>query len=108
MSILCTVNSFIEMTEFTFKNISDARVFLSNRICQDPLEKIFGQQRQRARASDNPNVSEFLKNPQALRVKDGVCKEVRGNCRGVKEKENQCSEEYLNKKLPKRTQSRAK
>ena len=83
-------------------------MFLSNRICQDPLEKFFGQQRQRGRASYNPNVSEFLKNTQALWVIDGVCREVRGNCREAKGKENHCSEDYINKQLPKRKQARAK
>lgn len=94
--LFCTVLSFVEMTEFIFNKIPGASVFLSNRICQDPLKKFFGQQRQRGRASYNPNVSEFLKNTQALRVIDGVCREVQGNCREAKGKENHCSEDYIN------------
>ena len=39
---------------------------MSNMICQDPIEKFFGQQRQRGGAHENPNVAEFIKNTQAL------------------------------------------
>ena len=55
------------MVEYIFTNILDVKVFLSNRICQDPLEKFFGQQRQRGRANENPSASEFIKNTQELR-----------------------------------------
>ena len=48
--------------------------FLSNRICQDPPENIFGCQRQRGGTTDNPNVAEFLKNTQALRVVNSFCR----------------------------------
>lgn len=59
--------------------------FLSERLSQDPLEKFFGCQRQRGKTSDNPNVQEFCKNTQALRVINGVCGNVsKGNCRGSK------------------------
>lgn len=58
--------------------------FLSNTLCQDPLEKFFGQQRQRGRANENPTAQEFIKNTQALRVVHGVCRDVKGNCRGDK------------------------
>ena len=40
---------------------------MSNRICQDPLENFFSQQRQRGRANENPNMNEFLKDTQALK-----------------------------------------
>jgi hypothetical protein len=55
-------------------------VFLSNKLCQDPLEKFFGQQRQRGRVNENPTVNDFIKNSQALRVVHGICSNVRGNC----------------------------
>lgn len=59
-------------------------MFMTNRLCQDPLEKFFGQQRQKGRVNENPNVSQFLKNNQALRVVNGVCRGTvkAGNCRG--------------------------
>lgn len=75
------VYSFIDMLEYIF-TIPDVSVFLSNRICQDPLENFFGQQRQRGRVNENPNVVEFLKNTQALRIINSTCATVRGNCRG--------------------------
>ena len=55
--------------------------FLSNNICQDPLENFFGVQRQRGSTSDNPNVSEFMKNTATLRVVNSFCRGPRtGNC----------------------------
>ena len=80
------VQSFIEMVEYIF-TIPGVSVFLSVRICQDPLEGFFGQQRQRGRSNDNPNVGDFLKNTQALRVINSTCTSVRkGNCRGAQKK----------------------
>ena len=76
------------MVEYIF-TIPGVTVFLSNRICQDPLENFFGQQRQRGRVNENPNVSEFIKNTQALRVVNSTCSSIRGNCRHpLKNKEN--------------------
>ena len=46
------VKSFIELVEFAL-SLPDVTVFLSNRLCQDPLEKFFEQQRQRGRAASN-------------------------------------------------------
>ena len=43
---------------FTFPGV---RYFLSERICQDPLEKFFGCQRQRGRVNENPSVARTLK-----------------------------------------------
>lgn len=60
--------------------------FMSNKICQDPLENFFGQQCQRGRVNENPNVPEFVKNTQALRVANLSCSTVRGNCRGATKK----------------------
>ena len=59
--------------------------FLSQKICQDPLEIFFGTQRQRGGIHDNPNVREFINNTQALRVANIVKVPKRGNCRGRKE-----------------------
>ena len=74
--------AFVEMMEFIF-TIPGVTVFLSNRICQDPLENFFGRQRQRGRVNENPCVAEFLQNTQALRVINSTCATVRGNCRGA-------------------------
>ena len=82
--LIHTVRSFIELMQFAF-TIPGVTTFLSNRICQDPLENFFGQQRQRGRVNENPNSRDFLKNTQALRVVNGVCRNVKGNCQGSKE-----------------------
>ena len=81
--------------------IPGVTVFMSNRICQDPLENFFSQQRQRGRANENPNMTEFLKNTQALRVIDSTCAAIHGNCR-----EGSANDLLLkddNEPLPKRT-----
>ena len=75
------VTSFVELVEYVF-TIPGVSVFLSNRLCQDPLEKFFGQQRQRGRVNENPSTTEFLRNTQALRVISNTCSKIRGNCRG--------------------------
>ena len=57
---------------------------MNERLSQDPLEKFFGCQRQRGTTNENPNVSQFCKNTQALRVINGICGNVSGNYRGNK------------------------
>ena len=75
------LTSFVELVEYVF-TIPGVSVFLSNRLCQDPLEKFFGQQRQRGRVNENPSTTKFLRNTQALRVISNTCSKIRGNCRG--------------------------
>ena len=79
------LNSFVELVQYLF--IMDGiESFLSQKISQDPLEKFFGCQRKRGATSDNPNVSEFQKNLQTIRIVDTMCRSsVRGNCQGVKD-----------------------
>ena len=80
------------------------RFFLSERLSQDPLENFFGCQRQRSRANENPNVQDFCKNTQALRVINSVCGNVpKGNCRGRKQAVDM---EMENKPLSKRRRVR--
>ena len=52
--------------------IPGVKYFLSERISQDPMENSFGCQRQRGGANKNPNVAQFCKNTQALRVINSV------------------------------------
>jgi len=81
--------------------VPGVKVFLSQKICQDPIEKFFGCQRQRGGTHENPTVAEFCTNTQALRVIDNFCRpSVRGNCRGNKSYIAIDSEE--NMPLPKR------
>ena len=69
---------------FSLPEVRESRLaFLSQVLCQDPLEGFFGCQRQRGGTSDNPSVQEFFKNTAALRVVNSFCRNsVRGNCRG--------------------------
>ena len=75
------VKSFVALVQFVF-TIPGVSSFLSEKLCQDPLEKFFGCQRQRGRVNENPTVHEFCQNTQALRVVNSMCQNVsRGNCR---------------------------
>ena len=77
--------SFIELVKYLFSLPcvkSNHLAFLSQNICQDPVENFFGAQRQRGGTSDNPSVNEFLKNTGALRVVNSSCRIKAGNCRG--------------------------
>ena len=89
----------MELVEYAF-TIPGVIVFLSNRLCQDPLEGFFGQQRQRGKVNENPSVQQFVENTRALRVINGACSQVRGNCRGPQLKRK--GPEVDNSLLPKR------
>lgn len=92
--------SFVELVRHLF-TVLGMKTFLSQRICQGPLEKFFGCQRQRSATHDNPNVREFLDNTQALRVVNSFCKDpVRGNCQGGLKRGLDLEQE--NRPLPKR------
>ena len=72
----------MDLVRYLF-TVEGVKVFLSQRICQDPIEKFFGCQRQRGATHENPYVSEFCKNSDFIRVAGSVCRSsVRGNCRG--------------------------
>ena len=97
-SFVLTVHSFVEMVQYLF-TLPDVTVFLSNHICQDPLEKFFGQQRQRGRVNENPNVLESLRNTQALRIVKTTCANIKGNCKGDRKRG---IEDIENTPMPKR------
>ena len=84
--------SFIGLIKYLFSllEVEDNHLaFLSNNICQDPIEDYFGCQRQWGGTSDNPNVVEFCHNMQALRIVDSFCRpSVRGNWRRKRESES--------------------
>ena len=99
--------SFVELVRHLFTK-EDVHSFLSQRICQDPLERFFGCQRQRGAVHDNPTVHEFLKNTQALRVVNSVARgPLRGNCRGGDQDINSVDKEN-NEPLPKRHRKKLK
>ena len=102
-----TGKSFKELVEYIF-TIPGVDYFLSQRLCQDPLERFFGLQRQRGGVHDNPNVAEFQCNSQALRVVNSVARAPkRGNCRKGKQ-DTSLSKEDINEPLPKRARSSKK
>lgn len=71
----------MELVQYIF-TIPGVKYFLSERLTQDPLENFFGCQRQRGGTNENPNVNEFCKNTQALRVINSLGRIPKGNCRG--------------------------
>lgn len=82
---------------------------LADEFVKTPLRIFFGCQRQRGRTHDNPNVQEFPKNTQALRVVNGFCWDVaKGNCRGNKATGVTELDMKENTPLPKRKQHREK
>ena len=91
----------MELVQYIF-TVPGVQSFLSQRICQDPLENFFGCQRQRGGVHDNPNVQEFIKNTQALSVINSFCKEpAKGNCRGSRN-DSSLEKENAAEPLPKR------
>ena len=53
---------------------------LTDRFCQDPLDKYFGQQRAMGRRIDNPNARTFGYQDNTIRVSK-VFRPIAGNCR---------------------------
>lgn len=103
MPLFFAGKSFVELVRYLF-TLPDVKSFLSQRICQDPLERFFGCQRQRGGVHDNPNSLEFMKNTQALRVINGLQAPKRGNCRGGHRDEDK---ENWSTTLPKRKRPRS-
>ena len=91
-----TVSSFVDLVKYVL-TIPGITVFLSERLCQDPLEKFFGCQHQRGGTNENPTVQEFC------RI-NSMCGNIKkGNCRGSKDKAHvDINDENNCKPLPKR------
>ena len=95
---IITEKSFIDLVRYLF-SVPGVKSFLSRRLCQDPLEKFFGLQRQIGRAHDNTTVKEFQQNMQALKVVNSFCRgSVRSNCRENEDLSVAVHDDYL---LPK-------
>ena len=102
-----TVSSFLELVPHIFK-IQGVSCFLSEKLCQDPLESFFGCQRQCGRTNENPSVYQFLKNTQCLHVINSIrVDEITGNCRGCKRKSYDLECVDLNQPLKKRHRRRS-
>lgn len=88
----------MDLAQFLF-TVPDVKAFLSNKLCQDPLEKFFGQQ---SVGVSMKTPKDFIKNTQALRVVHGVCRNIKGNCRGNSSDSNMTIYTELSEPLPKR------
>lgn len=87
---------------YSLIDLAGVNSFLSERLSQDPLEKYFGQQRQRGGVNENPTCDQFLKNNQALRVVSSIkVKLTNGNTRGSRPDEDRLTSVSTNP-LPKR------
>ena len=76
------VKSFIGLSEYVFSTVPGVRYFMSEKLCQDPLEGFFGKQRMRGGYSDNPTVQSFLYGTVSLRTQKSVAlAPKRGNCK---------------------------
>jgi hypothetical protein len=82
MRIVLFSNSTVShrLGEVYIFTIPGVKLFLSEKICQDPLEKFFGHLRQRGSSHENPNVYEAKKSTQALR---GINTTARNVSRGT-------------------------
>lgn len=97
-----TISSFVELVPYIFK-IQGVSCFLSEKLCQDPLESFFGCQRQCGRTNENPSVYQFLKNTQSLRVINSIrVDEITGNCHGCTRKSYDLECVNLNQPIKKR------
>ena len=103
------MHSFVDLVRYLF-SVPGVKSFLSERISQDPLEKFFGTQRQRGRVHENPSVSDFIQNTQALRVANVFARDtVKGNCRGSnKRKRTHLLEDTDEQPIPKRKRKQSR
>ena len=82
------------------------KLFLSERLSQDPLESFFGKQRQFGGGCNNPTVSQFISNRSSLRTQGSIAlNPVRGNVR-VKRQLNEDEIIKSTEPLPKRRKVR--
>ena len=76
------LNYFIGLIEFIFTSIPDVQYFMSENLCQDQLEFLFGKQRMRGGYSDNPNVRTFLYGTVSDSKISAVVTPKQANCKG--------------------------
>ncbi|XP_065884658.1 uncharacterized protein [Dysidea avara] len=102
LGIDATISSFLELVPYLF-SIPEVKTFLSEKLSQDSLEKLFSCLRQQGGTNENPNMQSFCKAMQSLRVVNTVCRNMSntGNCRGNKNK-TPLDMELESQPLPKR------
>ena len=81
MCLTILVTAFCELVEFIFTKIPGVKYFLSEKLCQDPLESFFGHQRIRGGSNDNPTVASFVQGSVAIRCQRSMLLQpLNGNC----------------------------
>lgn len=78
-----SVHSAIKDTKFLLQE--GMEFVLTERFCQDPLEKYFGSQRKLGQRNDNPDIKTFGYNNNTIRIQRAVSCQS-GNTRGRKDK----------------------
>ena len=100
------MKSVVELVKYALDKIEGVDFFLTEHLCQDPLEAFFGRQRMSCGRNDNPNVQTFLQNTSSLRIQGSTAlNPFRGNCRRGKRKRDIIVDDTP---LPKRRQQRKK
>ena len=84
-------------------NHPDAKYVLTERLNQDTVEIFFAQQRARGHRNDNPSVSQFLENSQALIVQKSL---AYGGSSSISRKRGTPDLSPVSRPLPKRPRMR--
>lgn len=93
------VKAFCELIEFIFTKIPGVKFFFSEKLCQDPLESFFGNQRMHGGSNDNPNVAAFIQGTVSIRAQASASLQpLRGNCTAVSNPELVVDETPLRKR----------
>ena len=102
-SISVSAHSLSEMIRYLLSN-DDVKFVLTERFNQDPIEIFFAQQRARGQRNDNPSVSQFLENTQALMVQRSL---AMGSSSSIRKRKETPDISPLCQPLPKRTCKRS-
>ena len=101
--ILCLAHSLSEMIRFLLSN-DEVKFVLTERFNQDPVEIFFAQQRAQGQRNDNPSVSQFMENTQALIVQKSL---AAGRSSNIRKRKEILDLPSLCEPLPKRTCKRS-
>ena len=79
-----TVNTVIEIDKFLLQE--GMEYVLTERFCQDPVEKYFGSQRKLGQKNDNPDICTFGYNDNTIRVQTTISCNSGNNRQGRQDK----------------------
>ena len=97
-----TAHTLPELANFLLSH-KGAEYLLTERFNQDTVEVFFAQQRARSHRNDNPSVSQFMDNTQALIVQKSL---ALGGSKSITRKRQTLDLSPLSRPLPKRPCSR--